>query len=269
VNFSLRQSLQSSFQIFVQNSFKVVFLSALSVLFFFLIQGLSAFFTIMIFQDLSGADFSTLSNISKEFLILFVLFRDVVFVLQSMILLFLTNALLPALRGHKVEFKNFYPGVKKTLLFTVGTALFLVIPTICSVSAIFLPINEGVQFTLSAIAIVGPIALFKYFFFYIELLAGCSLPNSFKSSVVATKGNFFSISFLIIVLMLINFLVMLSVNLFGIIVSVFILFTFPVSILILADVYSQLTHNSSGNVPQEKALNIEDDVMENTKKELI
>jgi hypothetical protein len=256
VNFSLKQSLQSSFQIFVQNSFKVVLLSALSVVFFFLIQGLSAFFTIMLFQDLSGSDFSTVPDISKRFIVLFVLFRDVVFLSQSMILLFLTNAFLPALRGHKVEFKNFYPGVKKTFLFAVGALLFLIIPTICSTLAVFLPINEGIQSTLSAIAMVGSILLFRYFFFYIELLAGCPLFNSLKSSAVATKGNFFSIAFLIIVLMLINFLVMLSVNLFGIIVSVFILFTLPVSILILADVYSQLTHNSSCNTSQEKALKI-------------
>ncbi|MDR2437278.1 MAG: hypothetical protein LBD17_04330 [Endomicrobium sp.] len=148
--------------------------------------------------------------------------------------------------------------------------MFLVIPTICSILAVFLPINDGIQFTLSAIVMVGPVVLFRYFFFYIELLAGCSLSNSLKSSAVATKGHFFSIAFLIAALILINFLVMLSVNLFGIIiVSIFILFTLPVSILILADVYSQITHDSSRDASQEKALYIEDDVMENTEKELI
>jgi multisubunit Na+/H+ antiporter MnhG subunit len=135
--------------------------------------------------------------------------------------------------------------------------------------SVFLPIKEGIQFMLSAIAMIGAIVLFRYFFFYIELLAGCNLSNSLKSSIVATKGNFFSITFLIITLILINFLVMLSVNLFGIIVSIFILFTLPVSILILADVYSQLTHDSSGDASQDKALRIEDNVIENTEKELV
>jgi hypothetical protein len=270
VNFSVERSLQSSFQIFVQNSFKVILLSALFVIFFFLIQGLAAFFTIMISQDFSGAGFSVVPSISKKILVFFVLFRNVVFLLQAMILLFLTNAFLPALRGHKVEFKNFFPGFKKIFLFAIGVSFFLAIPTICSILAVFLPMNEGIQFTLSAIAIVGSVALFRYFFFYIELLSGCSLSNSFKSSAVVTKGNFFSILFLIVMLILINFLVMLSVNLFGIIiVSVFILFTLPISILILADVYSQLTHDSSGDDSQEKTLRIEDDVMENTEKELI
>ena len=71
VRFSIRQSLQSSFQLFCQNIFKVVLLSALSVLFLMLIQTFSAFITVTGFKSLSVAQFSSVPHVSKEVIFFF------------------------------------------------------------------------------------------------------------------------------------------------------------------------------------------------------
>lgn len=269
MNFSIRQSLQSSFQVFCQNIFKVVLLSALSVLFLTLVQVFSAFITVTGFKSLSVAQFSSVPPVSKGSLFLFILFRDALFALQALVLLFLTNAFLPAFKDHKVKLKNYFPGFKKICLFIIGVALLLVVPTAGSLLSTFIPNYETLQLTLSAITVVFSIMLFRYFFFYIELLAGCPLFTSFKSSSMATKGNFFGIAFVIIASLLINLLVLLSVNFFGIIISIFILFTLPMTVLIFANVYNQLTKSTSEDFSQRKALRIEDEIMESTEKELI
>ncbi|MDR3195503.1 MAG: hypothetical protein LBT58_01745 [Endomicrobium sp.] len=267
MNFSIRQSLQSSFYIFCQNIFKIVLLSALSFLFLILIQVAAAFITVTGFKAFSVAQFSSVPPVSKGVLFLFILFRDALFALQSLVLLFLTNAFLPAFKGRKVELKNYFPGFKKSCLFVIGVALLLVIPTIFSVWATFIP--EALKLTLSAITAVFSIMLFRYFFFYIELLAGCSLFTSLKSSAKATKGNFFGVAAVIVAAILINLFVLFSVNFFGIIMSVFILFTLPMTALIFASVYRQLTQSSVEDIARRKALRIEDEVMESTEKELI
>jgi multisubunit Na+/H+ antiporter MnhG subunit len=86
---------------------------------------------------------------------------------------------------------------------------------------------------------------------------------------MATKGNFFGIAFVIIAAMLINLLVLFSVNFFGSIISIFILFTLPMTVLIFANVYNQLTKSTSEDFSQRKALRIEDEIMESTGNELI
>ncbi|MDR3306224.1 MAG: hypothetical protein LBS61_00875 [Endomicrobium sp.] len=267
MNFSIRQSLQSSFHVFCQNIFKVVLLSAVSFLFLTLIQVASSFITVTGFKAFSVAQFSSVPPVSKGVLFLFILFRDALFALQALVLLFLTNAFLPAFKGRKVELKNYFPGFKKSCLFVIGVALLLVIPTIFSVWATFIP--EALQLTLSSITAVLSIMLFRYFFFYIELLAGCSLFTSLKSSAMATKGNFFGVAGVIVATILINLFVLFSVNFFGIIMSVFILFTLPMTAFIFANVYSQLTQSSVEDIAQRKSLRIENEVMESKEKELI
>ena len=86
---------------------------------------------------------------------------------------------------------------------------------------------------------------------------------------MATKDNFFRVILIIIAAMLINLLVLLSVNFFGIIISIFILFTLPMTVLIFANVYDQLTKSPSEDFSQKKDLHIEDKIMESTEKEMI
>jgi hypothetical protein len=234
-----------------------------------LIQVLSAFITVTGFKDFSVAQFSSVPSVSKGSLFLFILFRDALFALQALVLLFLTNAFLPAFKGHKVKLKNYFPEFKKIYLFIIGVALLLVVPTVGSLLSTFVPNYEALQLTLSAITMVFSIMLFRYFFFYIELLAGCPLFTSFKSSSVATKGNFFGIALVIIAAMLTNLFILFSVNFFGTIISIFILFTLPMTALVFANVYSQLTKSTSEDFSQRKALRIEDEIMEGTEKELI
>jgi hypothetical protein len=99
MNFSIKQSLQFSFQVFCQNIFKVVFLLT--------------FITVTGFKSFSVAQFSSVPPVSKDGLFLFILFRYALFAIQVLVLLFLTNALLlvfPVFKGHKVKLKNYFPG---------------------------------------------------------------------------------------------------------------------------------------------------------------
>jgi hypothetical protein len=269
VNFSIKKSLQSSFQIFCQNIFNIVLLSALSVLFLALLQVVSAFFIVNYFKSFSAAQLTSVSFLSKSMIFSFILFRDVFFLLQSLVLLFLTNAFLPAFDGCKVELKNYFPSIKKIYRFVMGAALLLIVPTLFSSISLFVHGQESFQIIISASIFVVIIVLFRYFFFYLDILNGSSVFESLKNSTKATHGNFFSIAFLIVTALLINLAILFSSAFFGIVMAVFILFTLPMTILIFADVYNQLTQDSAGNIAQKRALRIEDEVMESTRKELI
>jgi hypothetical protein len=255
---------------FCQNIFQVILLSALAVLGIVFIQIISAFFLSNYFSSFFGViGFDLLPVVSKAFLLFFVLFKDAIFLAQALVLLFLTNAFLPAFDGYKVRIKKCYPGIKKIWKFVTGGAALLVAPTVLSSIAIFFPEQNSLQMVLAAVTIVLTIALLRYFFFYIEIIHGASIIKSFKNSAKATKGNFFPIAFLIVVALLVNLSIFLSAAFLERLIIVFILFTLPMTVLILAHIYSQLIQDSSVNNYQDKALSVEDDVMESTQKELI
>jgi hypothetical protein len=256
--------------VFCQNIFKVVLLSALAVLFLVFTQSISAFFLSNYFNSFLGViGFDSLPVVSKAILLFFILFKDAIFLAQALVLLFLTNAFLPAFDGCKVEIKKWYPGIKKIGKFVTGMAALLVTPTILSAIAIFFPGQDSLQMVLAAVTIVLTISLFRYFFFYIEIIEGASIIKSFKNSAKATKGNFSPIAFLIVVALLVNIAIFLSAAFVERLTIVFILFTLPMTVLILAHIYSQLIQDSSVNNSQDKALSIEDDVVESAEKELI
>jgi hypothetical protein len=256
--------------VFCQNIFKVVLLSALAVLFIVFIQSIAAFFLSNYFNPFFGViGFYSLPVVSKAILLFFVLFKDAMFLAQALVLLFLTNAFLPAFDGCKVEIKKCYPGIKKIWKFVTGAAALLVAPTSLSAIAIFFPEQDSLQMVLAAATIVLTIALLRYFFFYIEIIEGASIIKAFKNSAKTTKGNFFPIAFLIVVALLVNVAVFLSAAFLERLAIVFILFILPMTVLILAHIYSQLVQDSSVNNSQDKALSIEDDVVESTEKEFI
>ncbi len=147
--------------------------------------------------------------------------------------------------------------------------MLLIVPTVFSSISLFVHGQESFQIIISASIFVVTIALFRYFFFYLDLLNGSSVFESLKNSAKATNGNFFSVAFLIVTALLINLIILFSAAFFGIVMVVFILFTLPMTILIFADVYNQLTQDSTGDTAQKRALRIEDEVMESTEKELI
>jgi hypothetical protein len=244
-------------------------LSTLSVLFLALLQVVAAFFTVNYFKSFSAAQFTSVPLVSKSMIFSFILFRDVLFLLQSLVLLFLTNAFLPAFEGCKVELKNYLPSIKKICRFVMGATLLLIIPTLVSSISLFVHGQESFQIIISASIFVVTIVLFRYFFFYLDLLDGSSVFESLKNSAKATHGNFFSVVFLIVAALLINLVILFSSAFFGIVMVVFILFTLPMTILIFADVYNQLTQDFTGDVAQKRTLHIEDEVMESTEKELI
>jgi hypothetical protein len=270
VDFSIKQSLLPSFEVFCQNIFRVVLLSALAVLFAVFIQGISAFFLSNYFNSFFGMiGFDSLPVGSKAALFFFILFRDTTFLAQTLILLFLTNAFLPTFDGCKVEIEKCYPGIKKIWKFVAGMMTLLVAPTVLSAIAIFFPEQDSLQMVLAAVTIVLTIVLLRYFFFYIEITEGASIIKSFKNSAKATKGNFFPIAFLVVVALLVNLAVFLSAAFLERLTIVFILFTLPMTILILAHVYGQLKRGSSANKSQGRTLSIEDDVMGSAEKESI
>lgn len=240
---SVKQSLQSSFRVFRENTFEVLMLSVLSVSLLILVQYILGFITMpdQSMQSLSALDFL------KNIFYISILSGNISFISQSLVVLFLTNAFLPAFKCHKVILKDYFPDIKKICIFILGLILFLAIPTMCSFLSMYAfgRISPIIPLLLIfAVLVITPIVSVRYFFFYIELLNGYDLITSLKKCAAALKGNFFSLLGLIIVLFLVNTLVFSLLKFFRIIMSMFALFTLPMTVLILTDVYNQMTNNS-------------------------
>jgi len=265
--FSMKQSFNLAVRFFIANFYKIFFVGAV----FVFLERLIVFSNVAFAGSVLAAGASTAARLFAQ---MFVLIVPTFF--EALIIFFLTAGSKFLHDNGSLRIKNFFPSAQKIAAFIYGFIV-LIFPMFIAVLLFFAVTSDSAQkflteSSLISISIALPFLILaagvfisalmsRYVFFYFGVLDGLSLADSFRKSARLTLLCRKKLFLLLILLALFNAL--------GFALIAGSLFTLPLSALTMMYVYFELTKPAVEETLQDRAFDVEDEIMGATQKEKI